>query len=239
MAYEQTSPMPAKFTPEQLAENCRQSRPDNSHEPFCFELFRRAIVEKSEQCWSAVYQQYKKLVYGWIIQFAKSSEQIGAISSEEMVLDAFTAFWRAYTPEKLKNADRLASVLAYLKSCAATSVLQARRKAESIALETAWNDGVVESEMMTAQAQAGAESTVLQQISTDRLWDIVEHCCHNEKDRIIARLSLVANLKPRVILEHHPELFTDVAEIYMLGRNLKQRLSRDEALRDLWGEFTA
>ncbi len=34
----------------------------------------------------------------------------------------------------------------------------------------------------------------------------------NEKDRILVRLSLMANLKPRVILAQHPELFIDVTE---------------------------
>ncbi|CAN5778996.1 sigma-70 family RNA polymerase sigma factor [soil metagenome] len=237
MSYEQALLPFAKFTSGQLLEGCQQSRPDNSHEPFCFELFRRAIVEKSEQCWAALYQQYKNLVYSWIIQFAKTTNQIGDISSEEMVLDAFTAFWRAFTTEKLNNADRLASILAYLKSCAVTSVLQARRKAENIRVEMAWDEELVEHKTVAIQAKTGAEFTVLHQLSADRLWSIVDHCCHDEKDRIVARLSLVANLKPRLILEHHPELFTDVAEIYALSRNLKNRLGRDETLRSLWGEF--
>jgi hypothetical protein len=237
MAYEQALLPFAKFRPEQLIEGCQKSRPDNAHEPFCFELFRRAIVDKSEQCWSAIYQQYKNLVYGWILQFAKTNAPIGDASSEEMVLDAFTAFWRAFTPEKLNNADRLASILAYLKSCAVTAVLQARRKAENILLETAWDDEIIESDAVATQTRTGAESLVLHQLSADRLWTIVDHCCNDEKDRIVARLSLVANLKPRLILEQHPDLFANVAEIYALSRNLKNRLGRDEALRELWGEF--
>jgi hypothetical protein len=67
----------------------------------------------------------------------------------------------------------------------------------------------------------------------------VDHCCQHERDRILVRLSLVANLKPRVILAQHPELFIDVTEIYALSRNLKQRLRRDEALRQLWREWAA
>jgi len=150
---------------------------------------------------------------------------------EEMVLDAFTAFWRAFTPDKLKNADRLASVLAYLKSCAATSVLQARRKAEHSVLETAW--GEVAIDRATDLKQTPAEEVVLPPINAAQLWTVVERCCKNEKDYIVARLNLVANLKPRVILEQHPELFVDVVEIYTLSRNLKNRLARDEALRSV------
>ena len=238
MTYEASILALARLTPVQLQEGCQQSRPDNLHEPFCFELFRRAIVEKSEQCWSAIYQQYQKLVFGWTLQFAKTNDRIGDVTIEEMVLDAFTAFWRAFKPDKLANAERLASILAYLKSCAATSVLQARRKAENKLVETAWDEIVIDSETATTQVQTRSVDVLLQQINAEQLWTIVDHRCLTEKDRIVARLSLVANLKPRLILEQHPELFASVAEIYMLSRNLKNRLGRDEALREFWGEFT-
>jgi len=56
-----------------------------------------------------------------------------------------------------KNADQLGSILAYLKSCAATSVLQARRKAEKSSWSRWWDDTVAEHEAPTTQAQIGSE----------------------------------------------------------------------------------
>jgi hypothetical protein len=53
---------------------------------------------------------------------------------------------------------------------------------------------------------------------------------------VLARLSFISDLKPSEILERHPDLFTDVAEIYTMRRNLKNRLWRDKELQELWGE---
>jgi hypothetical protein len=237
MVDEQTLSGVGGLTRRQPRADWQQGRLDHAHEAFGFELFRRAIVENNEQGWSALYHHYEKLVYRWTLQFAKTTDRIGDVTIEEMVLEAFIAFWRAFTPDKLQQADRLASLLAYLKLCAATSVLQARRKARQRAVEITWDE--VENKRKTAAMEgwSGTEAAVLHHISAAQLWMRVEHCCQHEKDRILVRLSLMANLKPRVILAQHPELFTDVTEIYALSRNLKNRLGRDEALRQLCREW--
>lgn len=234
MAYKQTHSALNQWTPLQLLAHCRDSRPDNAHEPFCFELFRRAIAEKSEQCWAVIYQQYQKLVYRWVLDFAKSSDPIDDLSIEDLVMDAFTAFWRAYTIEKLNNAGGLGSILSYLKSCVATTVLQARRKAGKTLLKTEWDESVIDTQPATTNA-ADWEQMSFKQVSVNQLWTIVDSCCHDEKERVIARLSFVADLKPNNILEHYPDLFADVAEIYTVRRNLKNRLKRNAQLR-AWQE---
>lgn len=221
-------------TPRQLADGCRQVKADNTHEPYCFELFRRAIVEKSEQCWSILYEQYSKLVIHWIVQFARSSAPLLATPTDELVADAFTAFWRAFTAEKLTNAERLANVLSYLKSCTVTAVLQAKRREERNSKESEWNEVVVEQQRRT-QPNNRPDQIILQQLWQEKLWQLVNSCCHDERERLLARLSFVSDLKPGEILERHPGLFADVAEIYAMRRNLKNRLWRDKALQELWG----
>lgn len=237
MTYKPTLSALAGLTPLQLQNNCQHTQASQAHEPFCFELFRRAIVEKDELCWAAIYQQYQRLVYSWIVQFAHTEATVGDVSIEEMVLETFATFWRAFTPDKLQNAERLASILAYLKACATTAVLQAQRKLESFVLETEWDDILVESQLGALHLTIHTDDGLLRQIHAEHLWAIVERCCNDEKDRIIARLCLSANLKPRLVLEHYPTLFTDITEIYMLNRNLKNRLGRDKQLLEIWGEY--
>jgi hypothetical protein len=70
----------------------------------------------------------------------------------------------------------------------------------------------------------------------EKLWQVVNRCCYDERERVLARLSFVSDLKPSEILDRHPDLFADVAEIYTLRRNLKNRLWRDKDLQELWGE---
>lgn len=217
--------------PNELAIGCQQKKSDNSHERFCFELFRRSIVERDQLCWSEIYQQYQKLVIRWTAEHVSPLRQIGNATVEEMVLDAFTSFWRAYSEEKLAKANGVGSVLMYLKSCVATSVAQARRKAERTVAQAEWDQYVVDSTTASTKSGSRTDEDVLQQIESEQIWQIVNACCHDEKDQIIARLGLVSNLKPRSIMEIHPELFTSVEEIYELRRNLKNRLRRSEELK--------
>ena len=47
---------------------------------YCFELFRRAIVERSQGAWELAYAQYRPLVAGWVERhpaFPASGEHLG------------------------------------------------------------------------------------------------------------------------------------------------------------------
>lgn len=217
---------------DQLLTGCQNTRPDNSHERFCFELFRRAIADKSDQCWAALYGQYQKLVGHWLLEFSKSSQLPGDQTLEELIASAFASFWRAFTAEKLQQAEGLGSVLTYLKSCAATTVLQIRRKAARSLPAVAWEELETETQVVSSSS-ANPEQQVLTTMNAQQLWSIVDKVCSDEREQIIARLSFVSDLKPVAILELHPQLFSGVEEIYTIRRNLKNRLLRNEALRQM------
>lgn len=227
----EADPTVVALQPDELAAGCQHKKTDNSHERFCFELFRRSIAERDQQCWAEIYRQYQKLVIRWTADHISPMQQIGDTTVEELVLDAFTSFWRAYTEDKLAKANGVGSVLMYLKSCVATSVAQARRKAERTIAQAEWDQFVVDSATANNNKSVRTDESVLEQIEREQLWQIVESCCHDEKDQIIARLGLVSNLKPRVISKMHPDLFANVEEIYELRRNLKNRLRRNEELK--------
>ena len=201
-----------EMTPGELAAGCRQVKTDASHEPYCFELFRRAILQKSEHCWSALYAQYSKLA------------------------DAFTAFWRAFTAEKLGQAERLAQVLSYLRACTTTAVLQAKRREDRRIKQAAWDQDALDATPDPQPTNSRPEQLLMTTMWQEKLWQIVNRCCHDERERVLARLSFISDLKPSEILERHPDLFVDVAEIYTMRRNLKNRLWRDKELQELWGE---
>lgn len=225
-----------QMTPGQLADGCRQTKSDNTHEPYCFELFRRAIMDKSEQCWSVLYGQYSKLVVYWIGQFVKHNAPLLEMPAEDLATEAFTAFWRAFTPEKLTHAERLAHILSYLKSCVATTVLQAKRREERKVKQIEWDQALVDTQFVAQQESARPDQLLTAKMRQEKLWQIVNRCCHDERERVLARLSFVADLKPSEILDRHPDLFADVAEVYTMRRNLKNRLWRDKELQELWGE---
>lgn len=223
--------------PEELLAGCQRVQEDNSHESFCFELFRRAIAAKSEVCWSLIYQQYQRLVYRWVLDCANGRDHIGDLSVDDMVLHAFTSFWRAFTSDKLAKAPALSSVLSYLKSCAGTAVLQAKRQLESKVTRAHWQESewaeYLEGDDQNAQPTMNPEVTTLAKMGAEELWTIVDSCCVDERERMVARLSFVSNLKPRAIIDLMPDQFSAETEIYSLRRNLKNRLARNEQLQIL------
>jgi DNA-directed RNA polymerase specialized sigma24 family protein len=221
-----------EIAPFQLAARCRSTQQDGSHEPFCLELFHRAIAEGCSLCWHYLHNQYYSLVRYWVSLRAPPDPD----TVDDLTQEAFTTFWRFYTPAKLACADGLGDILSYLKSCAASVVAQAHRKADKGVPEVEWDESVVDACVSTYSAEASA----FQHVAAEHLWAAVEACCSDDRERLLARLTLVAGLRPRHIVEQFPELFSDVSEVYRIKRNLVDRLRRDpniEGMRENgWNE---
>jgi hypothetical protein len=80
-----------EISPSQLAARCRNIQPDASHEPFCFELVRRAIVEGSSLCWHYLHNQYYSLVRYWVSRRAPSDpDTIDDLTQNVFTLPAYT-----------------------------------------------------------------------------------------------------------------------------------------------------
>jgi DNA-directed RNA polymerase specialized sigma24 family protein len=104
------------------------------HDPrYCFELFRRAIVEHDHCAWELVYAQYRPLVTGWVTRhaaFPTSGEE-----AQYFVNRAFEKMWLALAPEKFGQFANLKSLLRYLQMCVHSVILDHVRAAEQSALE--------------------------------------------------------------------------------------------------------
>jgi RNA polymerase sigma factor (sigma-70 family) len=211
------------MSPQRLAAQCQNAKQDGSHEPFCLELFRRAIAEGCSLSWHYVHQQYYRLVRYWVSQRASTEAQ----AVDDLTQDAFTAFWRFYTPDKLDEAGGLASVLSYLKSCTASAVAQAHRKADRQVPQVAWDAEIVDDQAWTPSTEGRA----LQALTAEQIWEAVADRCKDRQERLVARFTYLAGLKPRHIAERFPDVFPEVSEVYRVKRNLLARLRRDPALQ--------
>jgi RNA polymerase sigma factor (sigma-70 family) len=210
-------------SPSQLAARCEKTQSDGSHEPFCFELFRRAIVEDCAISWHYLHTQYYPLVRYWVSKGLSAT----VYTLDDLTQDTFTAFWRFYTPDNLAQADGLGDVLAYLKSCAASTVAQAHRGAERRPSQTDYDQDILDAQV----TNPSTETSALRRVNAQRLWALVEARCKNEKEHLVARLTFLAGLKPRHIAEQFPETFPDVNDVYRVKRNLTVRLRRDPTLK--------
>jgi RNA polymerase sigma factor (sigma-70 family) len=199
----------------EVVTKCQSRQEDLSHEPYCLELFRRAIVEKDQAAWLSVHEQYFRLVYYWIAQMDMPED----VFVEDLVQDAFLAFWRAYTPEKLDRAQGLGSVLFYMKECAISTVIQARRTVQKQRRE---EEGWHFWEIQENQRPTPPDS--------EQLWQRIVERCQSEQEQFLAQLVYLSGLKPREIAERYPDRFVNVQEVYRIQRNLVERLRRDPIL---------
>lgn len=188
-------------------------------ERFAMEVVRRAIVERDEVCWEALHAMYSPVVQGW----CRAMYRCADLAAEELAALAWEKFWRSFTAEKLAACRGVSSVLAYLKACVHSVVVDARRRRPApLPLEAvdAWPDLVPSPEEVVAEAEGRA-----------RLRELVLRHARDERDRAIIALSYELGLRSAAVQAARPDLFPTVADVYRATRNLLDRLGRSHELR--------
>lgn len=214
--------MPAASIVE-LATGCRREsdrfrRGEPHSTDFALELFRRAICDRDEQAWTAIVAEYCQLVRTWVRQQPMADE----LSEDDVVIGTFARFWSAVRPERWHEFESLPALLQYLRLCARSLVLdnvRARRPARTVSLDS-----------LTPVAMSGGEERVMAELAASDLWDVVRGALPDERERLLAYLSMVCEMKPGEIRARHPARFTSVAEVYRVKRNVLERLRRHPAV---------
>jgi hypothetical protein len=192
------------------------------------ELFRRAIEERDEQAWAEGTARYRPLIITWAACCGA-----GATISEgcdEIADYAFARAWVALAPAPFARFPTLAALLAYLRTCVATAVIDcARNETQFVCL----------SETIEANETARPEQVVLDQLDRSDLWRIVSRVAKTEREQRLLIASYMYILPPRVIMQLHPELFANVAEIYTTKRSLLNRLKHCPEMRQFYREWIA
>jgi len=193
-----------------------------------YELFRRAIEERDEQAWAESAARYRPLLISW----ARRCIAKATISEccEDIADCAFTRAWAALSPERFAGFSTLAMLLAYLRACVTTAVIDCAR-------HQIISDRLVQ--MIEADNVATPEQIVLNQLDRGKLWRIANSVVQNEQERHILIESYVYALPPRAILERHPSLFANTTEIYIIKRNLLDRLKHCPEMRQFYREWMA
>lgn len=201
-------------------ETARYLRHEPYAERYCLELFRRAVEQRDDDAWAAVYTQYAAVVRRWL--------HAAPADGDEIVSVAFERFWRAVDAAKFARFGSLPAVLQYLKMCAVTARLDAARSARSTAAEEPLGE-----EVQLIGDGASVEDAVSSRAGAQDLWRTVQGCLNDERERLTVYLSCVVGMSPRDICARHPEQFPDVAEVYRLKRNVLDRLRRMPEIKAL------
>lgn len=197
------------------------------HDPrFCFEIFRRAILDQDGEAWECVYRQYQPLVAGWV----ERHSQFHLLDEDKdyFVNLAFEKMWASVTPSKFARFADLNALLGYLKMCVGSAIIDhgrmlARRKLEELVEQA---DTEIQDDLPSAEEQ------VINRFQYQELWNQVKALISDPKEYHVLYGSFVLDLKPREIVENYPEDFKTVRDVYRVKENLLERLRRNRELAD-------
>jgi hypothetical protein len=195
---------------------------------YCLEIFRRALVEREDAAWSALYTQYRDIVRRWL----QRHPQIGLTgeSAEDLVNPVFAKLWSAITAEKFAHFDDLPRLMHYFKMCVHSVVIDCTRRAhyDEIAQPAETRDDAAHAEVEEHDPQQiSAEDEAFRTIRARELWQRIQALLHDEQEELIVYASFVLDETPREIYAHYPDRFGSVQEIYSIKRNIVKRLERN------------
>jgi hypothetical protein len=210
-----------------IAHRCQQeSERYFQRQPFdqryCYELFRRAIVEKLPRAWELVYTQYERQVRGWVEHhpsFGSSGED-----ALQFVNRAFEKMWSALNAEKFTKFPDLKSLLRYLQLCVHSVMIDHARAREQPAVNEA-----------AAIDTVDAEQSYLGEEWRQEFWRRVQQRLRNEREARLVYYRYVLDIKPRDVCKRFPQEFPQVDEVHTMTQNILARLRRDPEMRNFLG----
>ena len=200
------------------------------HDPrFCFELFRRAILQRNDLAWECVYAQYRPLVARWLERHP--ALPMSGEEAQFFLNRAFEKMWQGLTPEKFATFDDLKSILRYLQMCAHSVVIDfLRRKEQKVLL-----DAVDEADQQLVSGESAVEDQITYELEKQKLWGWLEEQFNDEKERLTIYGIFVLGLKPSEVVREYGRVFKNVKEVYRAKENVVARLRRSEEFKQIWG----
>ncbi|HNB54547.1 MAG TPA: hypothetical protein PK530_21550, partial [Anaerolineales bacterium] len=176
----------------------------------CYELFRRAIIEKNEDAWKVIYLQYRSQVRQWVNRhpiFQDFDED-----ADFFVNLAFEKFWqRNFSASDFARFPNTSSILAYLKTCV-VSVLLDYRMAEK-------------QKTFSANMDLFFSEQPPQGPSQEDFWSNIRLTLNDDVAYTVVYSTFVLNMRPNEILSAWPNLFSSVSEVYKIKARALMRLS--------------
>ena len=187
---------------------------------FCYEVFRRAVVEGNELCWHKLQDIYRSAVAGWCRQAATAFK----VETNDVSAFVWEKFWRNYSAEKLAQASGTPAILAYLKMCAGSCAADIRRERNSALsldepLPGSDDVGLTRGDLL-ADTGPLPDEILETEGARETLWAVVRAATKDERERVILRLKFQQDLSAAEIQAMNPKLFPLVNDVYRVTRNL-------------------
>lgn len=209
------------------AQRFRELGADEADPRYCYELFRRAVVDRDEGAWLHVYTTYEQQVIRWVRQCG--NYHATGQDAEFFVSIIYTKFWRAVRPEQFtERMPTLGAVLAYLKCCVQTTLIDyIRSRRRDTMLEDL---GELERVNVHLSEVRPIENRTGGRFERKRLWEQVSALLRSDQERIVLEEAFLLNKKASHIYADHDDVFDDVNTVYRVKENLLKRLRRNSDL---------
>ncbi len=205
-------------------EEARQTR--SQEKGYCYELFRRAIEEQDDAAWTAIEQQYNRLILSWVLN---RSPGMASEDAEAAAQEALSKFWRTLTRRSEPIAERfnhVGGLLGYLKQCAVTSLIDRQRQAQR---QTRLQERLQQTARGALFQSGPQESTVAQLAREERLQQIrnwIASQVTDPQERLILRLTYEEELTPAQIASGYPQVFPDAHTVRRVKERVLKRARR-------------
>lgn len=207
------------------------AQPSSGH--YAHEMLRRAICDRDDAAWVAVIDQYQRLVLAWVRRHPMWSRSID-LTDDEWIYTVFGRFSVALKPERFESFNGLPALLHYLRACAHSVLIDARREQQRSSLVTSWPET---DEPIGSEPEPDLAGEVLDRQASEQLWQLVMEAAKSESERVAAHLRFQAALAPREIQQRRPDLFPATAHVYRAIRNLLERLRHNPAIQRYYLEL--
>ena len=205
-----------------LAQRCAdETRKWNERQPsdaqFCFELLRRALADGIPEAFTHVYQIYERQVMGWVhshSRFALTGE-----SADFFAGAALRTFFFAMQGPKFARFAGVPQVLAYLKMCVHTAIMQYLRDQRTVDMTPLEDVGEI-----------GEASDLATRTNAAELWDHICRLLPDPHDLRLARCVFLLDLKPRQIVAAYPLDWSNEREVTVATYRIRRLLRNDVEL---------
>jgi len=203
-----------------LLQRCLQAeqafrRGERSDRSACLEIFRRAILLREEEAWSALLSVYRPQVASWLRRQARFYR--APVALPDLVDMVFSRYWKTMTPERFERRSpwSMLQIMAYLRRTTASTLHDACRFQKSwVNLKD------------SAKTDPPADEWVLGQMERERFWDAVQKELKDDQERLAIELVYRQGLRPREVARDHPDTFPDAHVVHVVLNRVIRRLRR-------------
>src|SRR6266852_2952346 len=167
----------------------------------CVELFRRALVEQTDEAWSALQQCFSETVRSWLWSHPGHDVALLRDSEENYIAQTFSRFWYAVRDQQLEFTT-LPAALRYLHATLNGLLMDTLRshlrgRAREVPLP---------------EPGCSEEPATADDIDEQSIWESIQSFLPDERERRVAYLLYYCGLKPRDIVIRCSQEFSDVKE---------------------------